>query len=193
MLLPAFPLPMVLFPGERTRLYIFEPRYKRLIRDMLDYDSAFAIPAFIHNTFQGVGAEVRVEKILQEYTGGELDVEVECTSVFRNNPTHPHPAGKLYDEVTIARHHHFGDVMDEQCSLLFETLNQKLRYRYEIPGTGLTICQIAQRLNPDQATRLRLLKAWNNDAVAAVLRNVLRVELATVGSLSGRPRELGLN
>lgn len=193
MLLPAFPLPMVLFPGERTRLYIFEPRYKRLIRDMLDYDSAFAIPAFIHNTFQGVGAEVRIEKILQEYTGGELDVEVECTSVFRNNPTHPHPAGKLYDEVTIARHHHFGDVMDEQCSLLFETLNQKLRYRYEIPGTGLTICQIAQRLNPDQATRLRLLKAWNNDAVAAVLRNVLRVELATVGSLSGRPRELGLN
>jgi Lon protease-like protein len=41
MLLPLFPLPgVVLFPGARLPLHVFEPRYRRLVADLLDLPEA---------------------------------------------------------------------------------------------------------------------------------------------------------
>ncbi len=34
--LPLFPLNLVAFPNEALNLHIFEPRYKQLIRDVLE-------------------------------------------------------------------------------------------------------------------------------------------------------------
>ncbi|MEP7270181.1 MAG: LON peptidase substrate-binding domain-containing protein [Acidobacteriota bacterium] len=42
-LLPLFPLPLVQFPGAITPLHIFEPRYRTLLRDVLDGDKTFGI------------------------------------------------------------------------------------------------------------------------------------------------------
>ncbi|HXF96198.1 MAG TPA: LON peptidase substrate-binding domain-containing protein [Gemmatimonadales bacterium] len=41
--LPIFPLPLVLFPGARQPLHIFEPRYRRLVADCLRGDRRFGI------------------------------------------------------------------------------------------------------------------------------------------------------
>lgn len=41
--LPLFPLPTVLFPGAVLPLHIFEPRYRKLVRDALDTHQALAI------------------------------------------------------------------------------------------------------------------------------------------------------
>lgn len=43
MLIPLFPLPLVLFPGEARILRIFEPRYQTMLQDCLDSDSPFGI------------------------------------------------------------------------------------------------------------------------------------------------------
>jgi Lon protease-like protein len=41
MLLPLFPLPgVVLFPGARAPLHVFEPRYRRLVADLLELPEA---------------------------------------------------------------------------------------------------------------------------------------------------------
>jgi Lon protease-like protein len=43
-LLPLFPLPnLVFFPNTRLPLHVFEPRYRRLIADVLERDSRFGI------------------------------------------------------------------------------------------------------------------------------------------------------
>ena len=43
--LPLFPLPGVVFlPGTLLPLHVFEPRYRKLVRDCLDGDSIFAVP-----------------------------------------------------------------------------------------------------------------------------------------------------
>jgi ATP-dependent Lon protease len=34
--IPVFPLPLVLFPGTRLPLHIFEPRYRQMLSDLLD-------------------------------------------------------------------------------------------------------------------------------------------------------------
>jgi ATP-dependent Lon protease len=41
--LPLFPLPTVLFPGAMLPLHIFEPRYRRMIRDALESHRALAV------------------------------------------------------------------------------------------------------------------------------------------------------
>jgi Lon protease-like protein len=42
-LLPLFPLPIVQFPGAITPLHIFEPRYRKLLKDVLASDKSFGI------------------------------------------------------------------------------------------------------------------------------------------------------
>jgi len=41
--LPLFPLPLVLFPGGRVPLHIFEPRYRRMVARCLEYDRQFGL------------------------------------------------------------------------------------------------------------------------------------------------------
>src|SRR5215468_9252705 len=41
--LPLFPLPMVLFPGALMPLHIFEPRYRAMVRDLLETHRALAV------------------------------------------------------------------------------------------------------------------------------------------------------
>lgn len=42
-LLPIFPLKTVLFPGIPLRLHIFEPRYKKMLKDCLERESPFGV------------------------------------------------------------------------------------------------------------------------------------------------------
>src|SRR5262245_16728875 len=41
--IPIFPLPIVQFPGALTRLHIFEPRYRKMLKDVMDGDRVFGI------------------------------------------------------------------------------------------------------------------------------------------------------
>jgi Lon protease-like protein len=41
--LPFFPLPVVLFPGVTLPLHIFEPRYRRMVADVMEGDRLFAL------------------------------------------------------------------------------------------------------------------------------------------------------
>jgi Lon protease-like protein len=45
--LPVFPLPLVLFPGVRLPLHIFEPRYRQMLADVRAGDRRFVIVAAI--------------------------------------------------------------------------------------------------------------------------------------------------
>jgi Lon protease-like protein len=80
--IPMFPLNMVLFPGETTKLYIFEDRYKQLVDDCLDNEASFGIPYVEKGKRQRFGCEVKINRILKTYANGGMDILVEGTSVF---------------------------------------------------------------------------------------------------------------
>lgn len=63
--LPLFPLPLVQFPGVLTPLHIFEPRYRKMLSDVLAGDRTFGIilekpPSPAGSTEVGVGCSVEV-------------------------------------------------------------------------------------------------------------------------------------
>jgi len=94
--LPLFPLNLVVFPLEDLNLHIFEPRYRQLIKDTIQQDSTFGIPAFIDGKMQSFGTEVKITSVYKTYDDGRMDIKTQGVRVFRildfQNPV----AGKLY-------------------------------------------------------------------------------------------------
>jgi Lon protease-like protein len=94
--LPLFPLELVVFEGEKVRLHIFEPRYKELIKDVMDENSTFGMPIVFEKKLEGTGAELGDLEIIRKWPGGELDIECRVLSRFEILDFHPVFQGKLY-------------------------------------------------------------------------------------------------
>jgi len=88
------PLQVVLFPGEKLKLHIFEPRYKDLINDCLALDINFGIPSFIKDLIE-YGTEVKIIGVQKIYDDGCLDINVRGQKVFKvENYRNPAPEKK---------------------------------------------------------------------------------------------------
>lgn len=81
--IPIFPLNVVVYPGERLNLHIFEPRYKQLINECNGSGKPFGIPAVIDGRLQDYGTAIRLKEITTTYENGEMDIKTEGESVFR--------------------------------------------------------------------------------------------------------------
>ena len=81
--IPMFPLNQVLLPGETTKLYIFEDRYKQLVDDCLDNEASFGIPYIEKGKVLRFGCEVKINRVLKTYENGGMDILVEGTNLFR--------------------------------------------------------------------------------------------------------------
>ena len=78
-----FPLGLVLLPGERVPLHIFEPRYKELINECISSQSEFGIVLLNSRGTRDVGTKAEVVEVLERYDDGRLDVVVQGTMRFK--------------------------------------------------------------------------------------------------------------
>jgi Lon protease-like protein len=81
--LGLFPLDLVLLPGERVPLHIFEERYKVLIDECLRDDAAFGIVLADDSGVRAVGTEATVVEVLERFPDGRLNIMVEGRDRFR--------------------------------------------------------------------------------------------------------------
>ena len=82
-IIPIFPLRIIAFPGELINLHIFEPRYKKLIKDILSGEKVFGISPFINERLAEIGTEVKLLNVEKEYPNGELDIKVEGAALYK--------------------------------------------------------------------------------------------------------------
>ena len=82
-ILPLFPLNIVVFPGEKLNLHIFEPRYKDLISECAKNNETFGILPYLNNGVSSIGTEMEILSIEKEYGGGELDIKTKGKGIFR--------------------------------------------------------------------------------------------------------------
>lgn len=80
--LPLFPLNLVLYPGERLPLHIFEDRYKKLTQHCLDHDVPFGIVRAENDSLAAVGTTARIQEVVTRYDDGRLDIAVEGEERF---------------------------------------------------------------------------------------------------------------
>ncbi len=81
--IPIFPLGLVLYPGEKLHLHIFEPRYKELILECKAAKKSFGIPVVMDNKMQEYGCLVEITEISKVYESGEMDIKTKGLEVFR--------------------------------------------------------------------------------------------------------------
>jgi Lon protease-like protein len=74
MLLPLFPLEVVLLPQAALPLHIFEDRYKLMIGEAIEQRSEFGIVLSKDNSLVNVGCTTTVEKVTKQYPDGRLDI-----------------------------------------------------------------------------------------------------------------------
>ena len=66
---------MVVFPGEKVNLNIFESRYKQLINECLKEGKTFGIPFYNKDRLMPIMAEIELLEISKVYADGKLDVK----------------------------------------------------------------------------------------------------------------------
>ena len=81
--IPIFPLELVVYPGEKVNLHIFEDRYKQLITECKKDKKLFGIPAVIKNKISETGTLVEIDEIVKQYDDGRMDITTIGVSIFR--------------------------------------------------------------------------------------------------------------
>jgi Lon protease-like protein len=80
--IPIFPINIVVFPGEKLNMHIFEARYKQLINDCVDQKKSFGIISATDGKLRDFGTLINVEEISKRYDDGKLDIKTKATKVF---------------------------------------------------------------------------------------------------------------
>ena len=81
--LPLFPLNLVLLPYELLPLHIFEPRYKKMVKDYIEENKPFGIILNEGDIVFTKGCRVKIQKIYKKYSNGEYDILVQGVEQFR--------------------------------------------------------------------------------------------------------------
>jgi Lon protease-like protein len=95
---PLFPLGLVLIPRELVPLHIFEERYKQMIGECLEQEKEFGIVWLSDDGLKDIGCSARIERVLERFEDGRLDILVEGNAPFRllkRIDDLPYPAGDV--------------------------------------------------------------------------------------------------
>ena len=80
--IPLFPLNIVALPKEKIPLHIFEPRYKRMIKNSIKSGDPFGIVFQNKEGLKIIGCAVKIINVIKEYPTGEFDIIVEGQNCF---------------------------------------------------------------------------------------------------------------
>ena len=102
-LLPQFPLQIIVYPNEDLNLHIFEPRYRQLIGESEEKGITFGIPTFLNNRVMPMGTEIQLLSIEKKHEEGAMDIKTKGLGVYRIEQFINPVPGKLYAGATIIR------------------------------------------------------------------------------------------
>ena len=120
--IPIFPLSIVVYPGEKLNLHIFEPRYRQLIKECFDTGKTFAIPPVIDDRLNEYATEIRLTEISKTYDSGEMDVRTEATQILQVLEVIQEVPNKLYSAAIVSEMPHLPLDTNELQPQLYELL-----------------------------------------------------------------------
>ena len=172
----AFPLNLILLPGEEIPLRIFEPRYKQLIEECLESKLPFGIPYMNNGKIDEIGSEVEVVKLVGRNANDDMVIMVRGKSLFRTIDYFPVLPNKLY-----------GATVSEPLNIDFTTTNPELAVKVKtlklnlssefgtlITGVGINMLDIARAIMLKSDEKYKLLSLQSNEAREQFMLNQLK-------------------
>lgn len=176
--LPLFPLAVFLLPGEKSKIHIFEPKYKQLLADCEEFQSSFGIPFILNNSMSEYGSVVKIVDELATHADGSSDIEIQCTDIFKIKSYHQQMGEKLYPggNVILLNTEASQPVSENLMSELGKYLQESdqeltpdmLSINLDVYGAG--------RIIPlNGLEKIKLIKAENSITKEKILLNKLKV------------------
>ncbi len=195
-ILPLFPLSVVILPKQSITLHIFEPRYKQLIRDCLEFDSAFGIPFVYKSLLRLYGTVVKIKEITKEYPSGEMDIVIEGESVFQLKEAMDKMPQKLYNGALVQIYPQIELPMDlffkEQFKRFANSKKNGLDHIDEIEIAS-TYFDAARLMQLSEVEKYLLLSNHSVDQKIALLKNKMKYHLLIQKQLEQVQDKLHLN
>ena len=186
--LPLFPLNIVVYPGEKLNLHIFEPRYKQLVLDCIMSGKNFGIPTYIQNGVGQYGTEVEILGIEKKYDNGEMDIRSKGIRVFKVLKFDKTAPGRLYagGEIEEVAYENDEDIVTKtkirECmQQLYDTLGLKsLAIDLKDDITSFEIAhQLGLNLEQEYALLQMQHESDRQDAILLHLQNILPIVIET--------------
>jgi Lon protease-like protein len=76
LLVPLFPLQVVLFPRTNLVLHIFEERYKEMVGTCLESKAEFGVVLAQETSMENVGCTASISEVVRKYDDGRMDILV---------------------------------------------------------------------------------------------------------------------
>src|SRR5688572_30109605 len=162
---PAFPLSITVFPGHIQGLHVFEPRYRKLLKELRDGTvTRFIIPFARGNRWETYGCEVKLKEVVMDYPNGESDILVEGVSVVKLKQAYLSTDKTDYHRVSIARKK-YNDLTSDKFFLkdLHETMKPLLKEDENITsGFNGNIFDLATKIRLNEPEKHKFISLKNN-------------------------------
>ncbi len=183
--LGLFPLGIVVLPGERVPLHIFEPRYQELVGEAMEREEPFGILLEDEEGLRSIGTRVEVAEVVERFEDGRFVVLVQGLERFRLERL---TEGRAFRTGDVEPVEDGDDPAGEQergeALALFEELRDAVGAEVDTPAADEPDLSyaIASRVEVDVQTKQMLLESSSErerlDLVIRHLRNAsAQVEL----------------
>lgn len=195
--LPIFELPMVLLPGERAALHIFEEPYKRMIGRSIEDGEPFGIVFNDADGSEPIGCTAHVDEVLERFDDGRLNVAVSGKMPFRvidRFEGAEYPAGhvEVIEEIDVPLDAEAADRTRESFATLAERATGARPDDEELAAEGAY--EIAARIELPEKTKQALLELRDEDERMRMLDRALEAAgeaLEKAGEMAARAASNG--
>jgi Lon protease-like protein len=174
--LPIFELPLVLLPGEKVPLHIFEDRYKRMVGTAIEQEELFGIVLRDDDGARSIGCTARIDEV-ERLDDGRMNIVVSGESPFKvldRFESPEYPAG----EVELLPEDEVPPVDEDSANAAREAFAELAeRATGERPDpdelSAASAYAIAARIELPADTKQRLLELRDEDERMTLLANAL--------------------
>jgi len=175
--LPIFELPIVLLPGERLPLHIFEDRYKRMVGRSIEEGEPFGIVLRDDDGARSIGCTARIDDVLERFDDGRMNIVVSGEAPFKvldRFEADEYPAG----EVELIAEESLPPIDEDSAAKAREAFAELAeRALGERPAPeeleGASAYAIAARIELPPETKQQLLELRDEDERMELLANAL--------------------
>jgi Lon protease-like protein len=132
-MIPIFPIAIVIYPGSRYPLHIFEERYRNMVRYSMKLDEPFGIIIYENDSLGRIGTKVKIESITKQYPDGSFDVIVSGHERFVMKTIKENSIGFFEADVEDYEDIFTGNYTDLEIELIeiFQIVIEKASYKLD--------------------------------------------------------------
>lgn len=196
--IPIFPLEIVVYPGEKLNLHIFEDRYKQLISECYKDKKLFGIPPVLKNKISETGTLLQVTSIVKKYDDGKMDITTEGVSIYRILEVIDSIPAKLYSGAIVKHLSNDENGISTQVQKIIDAVRELHRLlhihkEFGKPDAELKSYDIAHHAALSLEEEYELLCLLREDQRIEYLRRHLKKIIPVVAGIENLKKKIQLN